>query len=102
MQDLKQQNPVVVLLHIDSCIVLTDFVRDAPRNRLNPLNRFKIPTLLCRQSNIEFSIGQPLDYATNHKDTPLSHSVALITSYRRGFDKIHFRFGKALTRFEIN
>ena len=31
MQDLKQQNPVAVLLNIDYRIVLTDFLHDALR-----------------------------------------------------------------------
>ena len=38
----------------------------------------------------EFPIGQPLGYASNHKDSPLSQNVTVITSYRRGFSKIHF------------
>ena len=60
---------------------------------------------MCRQLDIEFSIVQPLGYATNHKDAPLSHNVALITSYKRGFNTIHFilqfSFGKELLRIEV-
>ena len=46
--------------------------------------------VVCRQSNIELSIGQPMGHATNHWGALLSHNVAVITSYTRGFNEIHF------------
>ena len=53
--------------------------------------------VLCRQSNIEFSaIGQPLDYATNHKNAPLSHNVAVITSYKHGLTKYILLYSSVL------
>ena len=63
--------------------------------------------VLCRQSNIEFSIGQPLDYVTNHKDALLSHNAAVITSYKHGLTKYisftsQFSFRKELLRIEFN
>ena len=45
---------------------------------------------VCSQSDSEFSIGQPLGYATNHKGAPLSHNDAVITSGGRGTYKITF------------
>ena len=65
----------------------------------------KVLTYCVGNEISRFSIFQPLDYATNHKDGPLSHNVALITSYRRGFSKIYvtsqFSFEKELTLVDL-
>ena len=53
---------------------------------------------MCRQLDIEFSIVQLLGYATNHKDAPLSHNVALITSYKRGFTQYILHYSSVLER----
>ena len=42
MQDLKQQNPMAVLLNIVYRIVLTDLVHDAPRKTARVLHEFCI------------------------------------------------------------
>ena len=75
--------------------------REKPRACCNSLVWMERTDVLCKESNIDFSICQPLDYATNHKDALLSHNVAVITSYRRGFNEIRF-ISQSSLRNKIN
>ena len=95
-----RKKPVTGLLNIEYRIVLTGFVHNELRKSGHAMQE------LCMI--LEKSSFRLVSYATNNKGAPLSHNVAVavITSYRSGINKIHFRsqfsFAKKLTRIEVN
>lgn len=88
------------LLNIEYRIVLIGFVHNELRKSGHAMQE------LCMV--LETSSFPLVSYATNYNGAPLSHNVAVavITSYRSGINKMHFRsqfsLAKKLTRIEVN